>query len=554
MKVRPLVATLLFCLVLAPRMTAALAADPKLVVLITVDQLRGDRPLRFKDRFGDGGFRYLLDNGTVYTQAHYRHATTLTAVGHATLVTGGNTGQHGMAGNDWFDQASGQKVYCVEDDRHHLIGGIPQPHSGTSPRNLMSTTFGDELALASGSRSRVFSVSIKDRGAIIPAGNLGKAFWYAKNSGQFVTSTFYYQAYPKWAEAWNGEKRANAYKQATWKLMNDRSTYLFAERDDRPVEVSYKRLGRTFPHPLANPKPADFYATLSATPMGDELTLDFAKTLIKAERLGQGDATDVLAISFSCTDYIGHAFGPDSLEAEDNLIRLDRTLADLLAFIDKSIGLEQTLVVLSSDHGISENPEYMIGLGVPAGRHDVMKLLATLNLKLRDKLHVDVDLVKAFHNPSLYLDLAAVAAQKLDVAAVERVLAAEVLGQPGFAYALTRTDLAAGNVSDKDPILAKMLRAFHPTRSGNVLVAQSPLWYLGTSGYAAMHGSPYAYDTYVPLMFAGAGIPAQSVARPVGPEDVAATIAGILDIKPPSGSTGTALVEVLAAGAIDPPP
>jgi predicted AlkP superfamily pyrophosphatase or phosphodiesterase len=186
------------------------AAQPKLVVLITVDQLRGDMPLRMKDRFGEGGFRYLMDHGVVYEQAYYQHANTFTAVGHATLVTGGHGAQHGMAGNDWFDAVTQQHVYCVEDDRHHLLGAAPKAHSGTSPRNLTSTTFGDELIDASGDRSRVFSVSIKDRGAILPGGYRGKAFWYASGSGQFVTSTYYYEQYPEWVSRWNAAKHADA--------------------------------------------------------------------------------------------------------------------------------------------------------------------------------------------------------------------------------------------------------------------------------------------------------------------------------------------------------
>lgn len=534
-----------FCLALLAAGSSTAATAPKLVVLVVVDQLRGDMPLRFQDRFSADGFKYLLDDGATFTQANYRHSTTLTAVGHATLATGGNSPQHGMAGNEWFDQKTAQKVYCVEDDRHQLIGESPSPHAGTSPRNLTSTTFGDELVLASGSRSRVFSVAIKDRSAIITAGHLGKAFWYSGGSGTFVTSTFYYEKYPDWATVWNNTKPADRYKNASWTLTHDRETYLSADRDDRPFEVSFKLLGRTFPHSLANENSADYYSTLCRTPVGDELTVDFAKALIKQEKLGQGAATDVLNIGLSCTDYIGHAFGPDSLEAEDNLLRLDRTLADLFGYLDKLVGLERTLVVLSSDHGICENPESMVGMGLPAGRHDTVKFVETVNTQLKKRFNVEVDLVIGFHNPSLYLDLTAIAERKLEVEAVERALASAVLDVPGFAYAITRTDLAAGHVSNKDPILAKVLRAFHPTRSGNVLVVQSPSWYLDASQVTAMHGSPYAYDTYVPIMFAGAGIKAARIDRAVGPEDIAPTIAGILQIKPPSGSTGTPLVEVL---------
>lgn len=225
---------------------------PKLVVMITVDQLRGDMPWRFKDRF-TGGFRYLMDNGIAYSNANYQHSTTFTAVGHATLATGGNAAQHGMPGNDWFDEKTGERVYCIEDQRHPLIGGKVDEqtkHQGTSPRNITSSTIGDELVIASGYKSRVFSVSIKDRGGIIPGGQFGKAFWYSSGSGKFITSTYYYDKYPAWVDAWNNADHAGKYQNDTWNLKQDRSKYVYADDDNRPGEKGYKHLKATFPHNL----------------------------------------------------------------------------------------------------------------------------------------------------------------------------------------------------------------------------------------------------------------------------------------------------------------
>jgi predicted AlkP superfamily pyrophosphatase or phosphodiesterase len=544
MRSSALAAALLLCLAFITA-TSSIAAPPRLVVLISVDQLLGDMPARFKQHFDAGGYRYLMDQGVVYTQAEYRHATTFTATGHATLATGGNSPEHGMVGNEWFDYTSGQEVYCVGDTRYHALGGSPDPTTGSSPRNLTSSTFGDELVRASRGRSRVFSVSIKDRGAIIPAGQLGKAFWFAKATGTFETSTFYYDDYPGWAKAWNDAKPADAYQHGEWTLCHNAATYACFHRDRRNCEVSYKLLGGTFPHPLENPVAKDFYSTLAGTPYGDELTCSFAKALLTGEKLGQGDATDLLTVSFSATDYVGHSFGPNSLEAEDNQIRLDRTLADLFQHINRQVGLEKTLIILSADHGVCASPEYLLSLGVSAGRHDVAKLLTSLNRQLRDEFAVDVDLIKAFAPPSLYLNLRAIAKHELDVQVVERAVAKQVLQMPGFAYAVTRTDLEAGKVDQADPILAKVQRAFHPARSGNVLLMQSPGWFLSPDQVTGMHGSPYSYDTHVPLMFAGAGLQPQAIDRAVGPEDVAATVAKILNIPPPSGSTGEALVEVV---------
>lgn len=536
--------TVLSFLLAAP---AVSADQPKLIVFITIDQLRGDMPWRFKDRFGDGGFRYLMEKGTTYTNANYRHSTTFTAVGHASLATGGNALQHGLAGNDWHDYASGKQVYCVEDDRHTLIGKEPKAHTGMSPRNLTASTFGDEVVSSTGGKSRAFSVSIKDRGAILPGGHRGKAFWYSSSSGQFVTSTYYYSEYPEWVKTWNKANHAAAYKDKEWTLLHDRSTYIYGDRDDEPWEKSYKKLGRTFPHPLGNEDEKAFYAGLRFAPQGDELTLAFVKELVDQEKLGTGNTTDVLAVSFSVTDYIGHAFGPDSLEAEDNLLRLDRTLADFFDFLDKKFDLDNVVVALSSDHGIDSVPERTQKLGLDAGRHRPDQFIEAVNQGLKRRFNLQDNLVKVFWNPSLYLDLDAVERAGLEVEKVEAALREEILKVPGVRFAVTRTDLLKGNVTS-EPMHAKVQRAFHPTRSGNVLFVQDVGWYLypKPDEFAAMHGSPYDYDTYVPVMFAGHKIKNKVVDREVAPEDIASTITTYLGMMPPSGSTGTPLVEVLA--------
>ena len=524
------------------------SADIQLVLQITIDQLRGDFPSRFKDRFGPAGFRHLMDNGIVYTDAHFRHSTTFTAVGHATLYTGGYAAQHGFAGNDWYDQETQSHVYCVEDPEHTLIGKKAKPHSGTSPRNLTSTTIGDELVLATGGKSRVYAVSIKDRGAIIPGGHLGKAFWYSKSTGEFVSSTYYFDDYPAWVKEWNKRRPADQYRDKTWTLLQPQSRYVFGNMDDRPFEKSYKYLGRTFPHSLHkdNVKAKDYYSSLRFTPMGDELTLEFVKTLIDQEGLGQRGQTDFLSISFSATDYIGHAFGPNSLEYEDNLLRLDNTLADLLAYIESTVGLNKTLIILSSDHGVDDIPEYKMALEFDAGRHHPKKFVASANSALQNRYGSNENFIEAFWNPSLYLSLATVKKLNLELAEIEQALAEEIVKIPGFALAVSRSSLLAGKITDT-PITRRIQLAFHPKRSGNVLIVQDQFWYLyhKPEAFAAMHGSPYAYDTFVPVMFSGPGVTPATVSRLVGPEDIAPTIATYLGIKPPSGSVGAPLVEVL---------
>ncbi|WP_197904755.1 alkaline phosphatase family protein [Desulfosarcina alkanivorans] len=528
---------------------------PRLILQITIDQLRGDLPGRYADRLTPGGFRYLMERGTWYTDAHYRHANTETAVGHATLATGADPSRHGIVANDWIDQDTGEFVYNTEDARHHIIGRKSKAHEGVSPRNLLASTISDELVVHTGGRSRAFSVSVKDRGAILPGGHAGKAFWFSKGSGEFVTSTYYYDDYPAWVKQWNAAKPADAYKGKAWELLNDRATYVHGQMDDRPYEADLKPLGRVFPHRLGDDSKY-FYLLLTLTPFGDRLTLDFAKALVRNERLGQNDhgVPDYLQISFSSTDYIGHLFGPSSLETEDNILRLDRTLAELFQFIDAAVGLDQTLIVLSGDHGAPEAPEYMAALGLSTGRFafDWFKTEGPLTKSLQKKFGRD-DLIAGHSHPYLYLNLDALADAGLDAAEVERFVAGELVRIPGIAYALSRSDLLAGRITES-PVQNQIRRSFHPTRSGNIHMVPEQYWFLhsteeaekmGIGSIAAIHGSPWAYDTFVPIFFAGHRVPAQSVGRRVAPTDIAATITAYLGVKPPSGSVGVPLVEVL---------
>jgi len=548
-----LIAALAVLVAAAPMLAAS--STPRLVLQITVDQLRGDMPGRYADRLTDGGFRYLMEEGTWYIDAHYRHANTETAVGHATLATGADPARHGIVANDWIDQKTGAFVYNTEDDRHHIIGREPKAHEGVSPRNLAASTFGDELVVYNGGRSRVFSVSVKDRGAILPGGHAGKAFWFSKSSGNFVTSTYYYDGYPAWVKQWNAAKPADVFKGKSWELLNDRATYVHGRMDDRPYEADLKPLGRTFPHPLGGDTKY-FYLLLTLTPIGDMLTLDFAKALIKNEKLGHNDtgAADYLQISFSSTDYVGHLFGPSSLEIEDNILRLDRTLAELFRFVDEKVGLGNTLIVLSADHGAPEAPEYMATLGLSTGRFafDWFKTEGPLTEALQKKFGRD-DLISGHSHPYLYLNLEAISSAGLNLADVERFVADELMKIPGIAYAMTRGDLLAGRITES-PVQNQIRRSFHPTRSGNIHMIPEQYWFLhsteeaekmGIGSIAAIHGSPWAYDTYVPIFFAGNGVPAQIIGRRVAPTDIAATLAAYLGIKPPSGSVGSVLSEIL---------
>ena len=335
--------------------TSALAQEkPRLVLQITVDQLRGDLPTRYYDRLGEGGFRLLWESGVVYRDAHHAHANTETIVGHTTLATGANPSGHGMVGNLWFDRETGFTTYNVEDPRYRLLTENADVDrdteidptqraarsDGRSPAAILVTTFSDELRSSNGGKSKAIGVSVKDRGAISMAGHSGTAYWFSKATGSFVTSTYYLDQYPDWVADFNLTKPAQRYAGTNWNLLHNQGTYLFGGADDREWETDVAGFGRVFPHSFGDGSSPYFTTWLTLSPAGDKIVLDFAKKALVEEQLGRDEVTDYLSVSFSSTDYVGHVFGPSSLEAEDNMLQLDRTLADLLAYVDEQVGLE----------------------------------------------------------------------------------------------------------------------------------------------------------------------------------------------------------------------
>ncbi len=528
--------------------------DVKLVLQITIDGLRGDLTQRYEKGFGEDGFKYLLNNGIHYTDAHYQYANTETIVGHTTLATGTFPSQHGMIGNAWFDREDGELAYNIEDPDHPLLptrsneskGEQIDPAQkkvrtqGRSPRAILVPTIGDTLAAYTGGRSKIFGVSGKDRSAVSMAGHAGKAFWFSTNTGDFISSTYYYDDYPGWVREWNNQRNAEGYAGKSWTLVNEPSTYLLADQDDRSYETDLKGYGRVFPHPFGQSDDKLFYTRLLFSPVSDQLTLDFSKALITHELLGQDAIPDYLSISFSGVDAVNHFFGPSSLENEDVVLRLDRTLADLLAFVDKTIGLDNTLIVLSADHGMADMPEYMTELGYSAGRLEPDKIVAAAN-KTGKKFGVD-EIVRFFYRPYLYLDDEKIAAQKVDRSQVEQAIADALTDFEGIALAMASSRLA---VQQSNPLVEQVRNNHHGSRAGDIYIIQEPYWFLFDEGpIAAMHGSPWRYDTHVPIIFKGPWISPQTVTRRVHPVDVAPTIAALLGLSPPGAAQGAVLDEV----------
>ena len=547
--------------VLAP---VSAAEPPKLILQITVDQLRGDFLNRYLDRMGEGGVRYLLDEGVVYLDAHHTHANTETIVGHATLATGAQPAVHGMIGNVWFDREKDRLVYNVEDDDFPILSadaGVDkkgeidptQKAAGTdgrSPLAILTSTFSDEMAIAYGDQAKIFGVSVKDRGAISMAGHAGKAFWFSKKSTEFITSSYYYDQYPDWVAAWNAERLPLAYADQSWDLLLDRTGYQNADRDDNFYEIALPGFGRTFPHAYG---PADgklFGTLLTLSPAGDELTVAFAKALVDAEEIGQDDVPDYLSVSLSCTDYVGHIFGPSSLEMEDQLLRLDRALADLFAFIDERVGLNETLIVLSADHGVADPPGSLNELGIPA-RYIVPKSWNKKPglVRLRERFGLGEELISEYFHPYIYLNQEAIAALSLDQEEVERAVALEVMRLPGIDLAISSSALAKGDYPET-PIIGSVLNNYNLHRSGDVFVVFELHSFINDFDglkVASHHGSPWRYDTFVPMIVAGHGLEPTTVARKVETVDLAPTLSAYLGIKPPSGANGTLLSEVLDA-------
>jgi len=536
---------------------------PKLVLQITVDQLRGDLPDKYMKNMGEGGFRYLKAQGIWYTNAHYGHANTETVVGHTVLATGADPAVNGMISNVWFDREKGKLVYNIEDSRYHILStGADVDQSteidasqklastdGRSPSNIMVTTFSDELLLKNNGKSKVFGVSVKDRGAVTLAGHTGKAFWFSKSKGEFITSSYYYEKYPKWVEKWNKSKMpAKTFGGKSWELLNERSTYMFADEDNMPWETDVAGFGITFPHKYRAADNKYFNNFLIYSPAGDDLTLDFAKALVKGEEIGKDDITDFLAISFSSTDYVGHLFGPSSLEAEDNMLRLDKTLADLFAFIDKEVGLENTLIVLSADHGGPEAPGYLESKGIESGyvspeEWDKKPSIA----RLKKKFGIGQELIQSFFPPYVYLNEKVIAEKGLDLQEVEKAVAHELMTIKGIALVVTRTELERNELPDTY-LTRKALKNFSVKRSGNILILFAPQYFINHyqgEVVSANHGGPWMYDSYVPVIFAGMNIKGNKVNRKIEPKDIASTLANYFRTKPPSGADGEVLSEVI---------
>jgi len=530
----------------APSVAPALPAQPKLVVVLVVDGLPNEQLQRYRDQFGQGGLRRLLDQGASFSNAHQAHGVTVTAVGHAAILSGAYPYQHGIIGNNWIDPVTKQSVYCTEDTAFTYIGEDTRPSDGTSPNRLRVDTLGDQLRYATGNRAKVVTVSGKDRGAILLAGKSGTPYMYMDKTGNFASTTFYMQQHPQWVQQYQASKPQDRYYGKTWKPLladaayaNDAPDALYPATPSSPNRFPfafYSDSGAT---------DADYYNRLKASPFLDELTLDFARAAVDGEQLGNNPAgvPDLLGVSLSAHDYVNHAYGPESKMSHDHLQRLDRMLANFMSYLDRKVGAGKVLVVFTADHGFPNTPEFMKTAHQDAGRVDGVKLTAALNAALAAK-YGNGKLVIAQSVPNLQLDYAAIDKLGLAHADVENTAAQFLRTQEGVAEVYTRSQFEAG-LTGSTRLGELMRRAWNRDLSGDLLVVTKPYWFFGSSSSGTSHGSPYAYDTNVPLVLSGpAWIKPGHYGQYAETVDIAPTLAHLLHIRPPAAAEGRVLTEL----------
>jgi predicted AlkP superfamily pyrophosphatase or phosphodiesterase len=531
----------------APVAVRSADGAPKLVVVLVVDGLPNEQVQRYRDQFGQGGFRRLLEHGARYSNAHQAHGVTVTAVGHAAILSGAYPYQHGVIGNNWIDPLTRAALYCTEDAAYSYIGEKTNPGDGTSPAKLQVDTLGDAMRYASGNQAKVVTVSGKDRGAILLAGKTGTAYMYMENSGNFASSTYYMTSHPAWVQRYQATRPQDRYYGKSWTPLLADAAYA----DDAGDEFYPAKVGvsNSFPfsyYSESGKLDADYFNRLKTGPFLDELTLEFARAAVDGEGLGKNAAgtPDLLGVSLSAHDYVNHAFGPESKMSHDHLQRLDRMLAGFFAFLDKQVGMDNVLVVLTADHGFANVPEFSQARHVDARRIDSARLIAALDQHLAAKYAVD-KLVAASLMPNIYLDYALIEKRGLKRDEVESAAARFLISQPGIVQAYTRTELEGGRVSDTRTGLL-MRRAWNRQLSGDIMVVTRPYWYFGSGTTGTSHGSPYAYDTNVPLIMMGKRwITPGYYGQYAEVVDIAPTLAHLLHVRPPAAAEGRVLTESL---------
>ncbi|MGB5008252.1 MAG: alkaline phosphatase PafA [Ferruginibacter sp.] len=515
---------------------------PKLVVGLVVDQMRWDYLYRYAALYGANGFKRLLSQGFSNENTFIPYVPTYTAVGHTCVYTGSVPAITGIVGNNWFDKNSGRVVYCTDDSTVKTVGST----SGAgmmSPANMWTTTITDELKLSNNFKSKVIGIALKDRGAILPAGHTANAaYWYDDKPGKWITSSFYMNQLPKWVEDFNAKDLPSVYMRNDWNPLLPASKYELSTADEKPYVNTIKGLkSLVLPHRLSDIGAADKYASFKTTPYANTYTFDFAKAAIDNEAMGMGTVTDFLAMSISSTDYIGHSFGPNSMEIEDTYLRLDRDIADFLSYLDKKLGVGNYLFFLSSDHGVAHIPAFMQEHKIPAGTFDDNAIAKNLNAAI-DSVFSIKKAVQSVMNYQVYLNTALIETAGKDVEAVKK-LAINILKQePYIIAAFTTEDIAGTNLSQ--PQKEMMIHGYNPKRSGDLQFTLKPGYFDGGKK-GTTHGLWNPYDAHIPLVWFGWKVKPGKSYREVYMTDIAPTLAAMLQIQMPNGSVGKVIAELI---------
>lgn len=526
-----------------PPAPPAIPAQPKLVIGIVIDQMRFDYVYRYWDKLGNDGFKRMLSQGYECRNTNYNYMPTYTGPGHASIYTGTTPAVHGIVGNDWLDREAGKSVYCVQDGNVKGVG-TPAEEGMRSPKRLLTTTVGSQLHLGTNHGSKVFGIALKDRSAILPAGpTANAAYWYDGSTGNFVSSTYYMETLPTWVNDFNNRKLAEQYLSTEWTTMLPIDQYTESLADNSPYEGIWKGEAQpVFPHKVPELKDNNGkLGMIRSLPGGNSFTRDFALALIQGENLGKGKFTDFLAVSFSSTDYIGHMYGPQSIEVEDCYLRMDKDLADFLKFIDNWIGKNNSLVFLTADHGAVENPQFLIDAGIPGGyfREDFVEDSLKKNLK---RVYGDT-LVWGIANDQVYFNHRTLEAKGIKHEDLQKYVANFLLRFQGVASTMTSTDLAASEYTETPKHLVQ--KGFYFRRSGDVAIILNPGWisdWHRTTG--TTHGTPWSYDTHVPLYWWGWKVQNGKSDQPINITDIAPTICSMLNIQSPNGCTGKPIIGI----------
>ncbi|HSD15393.1 MAG TPA: alkaline phosphatase PafA [Flavobacterium sp.] len=513
---------------------------PKLVVGIVVDQMKMEYLYRFADDFSNEGFKRLMNNGYTFHNTHYNYMPTYTAPGHASVYTGTTPATHGIVGNEWFNKAAGKVVYCTDDATVKLVGNGVESEGKMSPKNLQATTITDELRLATNFKGKVIGMSLKDRGAILPAGHFANgAFWYSQ-TGAFISSTFYGEKLPEWVAQFNNEKNFQKYIDKGWDLLKPKETYNESLTDNNPYEGLLFKKTPFFPYSLKEMYAANDAGILRSTPFGNDLLEQFAERAIVGESLGKDDITDFLTVSFSSTDYIGHTLGPRSIELQDTYLRLDQTIAEFLTYLDKNVGKGNYLLFLTADHAGAENVKYL-----KDNKYDVdnipWKNIETELGEFSTKTF-GVNLLLDYSNYNVFFNKELIKSKGLELSKVKQVFKEYLYTQKYIKKVFTEEEILAG--SGNEYYLNAIVKGYDPVQNGELVLLFKPA-YVEYSGMGTTHGSPYSYDTHVPLIFYGWGIEKGASHDKKAITQIAPTVAQKLKITFPNGTEAEVLTEVL---------